>query len=197
MTTKTNLRDVTLITLTGIGYKSEEHVEAIKKSCEGIAFGAVKLIQLAEIIDVDTWNKAIIYELPKYVETSHCLLIHHDGYVINPELWKDEWLDLDFIGAPFPLPKDDFSYRDEEGDLQRVGNSVSLRSKKLLDRVAQFPWQPFYGFYNEDGFISVNHRKELEKEGFKFGSLSQAVHFSKEHEIPENEGLKTFAFHSL
>ena len=166
MTTKINLPDITLIAITGLGYKTEEHIRALKKSCEWIEFGAVKLIQLAEIFDIDTWNKAMIYELPKYVETSHCLLVHDDGYVIHPELWNDEWLKLDFIGAPFPLPRDDFSYRDEEGELQRVGNSVSLRSKKLLDRAAQCEWKSFHGFYNEDGFISVNHRKEFEREGF-------------------------------
>ena len=66
-----------------------------------------------------------------------------------------------------------------------------------MDRVAQFPWRSFHGFYNEDGFISVNHRKELEREGFKFAPLDVAVHFSKEHEIPENIGLKTFMFQDL
>ena len=191
------LPNVTLIAITGLGYKTPEHVSALKKSCEGIEFGAVKLIQLAEVVDIDTWNKAMIYELPKYVETSHALVIHDDGYVINPELWNPEWLYLDFIGAPFPLPTDDFSYRDEEGELQRVGNSVSLRSKKLLDRASQCEWKSFHGFYNEDGFISVNHRKEFEREGFRFATLEQAVHFSKEHEIPENVGLSTFMFHSL
>lgn len=183
--------------MTGLGYKTAEHVAALKQSSKEIVFGACKLIQLAEIVDIDSWNKAIIYELHKYVETSHCLLIHEDGYVINPHLWNDDWMSLDFIGAPFPLPQDNFSYRDEEGELQRVGNSVSLRSKKLMERVAKFPWQTFHGFSNEDGFISVNHRKELEREGFKYATLMEAVHFSKEHEIPENKDLETFCFHSI
>lgn len=194
---KLQLPNVTLICLTGLDYKSADHFVALQLSMKEIEFGAVNFIQLAEVKDIESWNKAMIYELPKYVHTTHAMVIHHDGYVINPEKWNPEWLELDFIGAPFPLPQDDFSYRDEEGELQRVGNSVSLRSKKLLDRVAKFPWQSFHGYSNEDGFISVNHRKELEREGFKFGTLDQAIHFSKEHEIPENVGLKTFAFHSL
>ncbi len=192
-----HLPDVTLIAMTGIDYKTYSHAKALEESCLGIKFGAVKLIQLGQITDIDSWNKAIIYELPKYVETSHCLLVHDDGFVINPQLWNDEWLKLDFIGAPFPLPNDDFSYRDDEGEIQRVGNSVSLRSKKLMDRVAKFEWKPFYGFTNEDGFFSVHHRKELEREGYKWATLEQAVHFSKEHTIPENDGLQTFCFHAI
>ena len=191
------LSNVTLIALTGIDYKTSEHAFAIEKSCEKIEFGAVKLIQLSHIKDIDTWNHAMIYDLPKYVETSHCLVIHDDGYVVNPELWNDEWLSLDFIGAPFPLPKDAYSYRDEMGDLVRVGNSVSLRSKKLLDLVATREWKYYFGNCNEDGFITCHNRKWLESKGCKFASLEQAVHFSKENEIPENTGLKTFAFHSL
>lgn len=189
------LPNVTLICLTNKDF--EAHKRAIDKSCESIEFGAVKLIWDEKCNSIDEWSRKIVYDLPKYVDTEFALLIHSDGHVINPELWNPDWLNYDFIGAPWPLPKDDFSYRDEEGTIRRVGNSVSLRSKKLMDRVAQFPWESFHGFWNEDGFIAVNHVVELEKEGFKFAPLELAVHFSKEHEIPQNVGLKTFAFHSL
>ncbi len=191
------LPNVTLIALTGLGYKTEEHVEALRKSCEGIEFGAVKLVQLAEIVDVDTWNRAVIYELPKYVETAHCLFVHHDGYVIHPELWKEEWLDYDFIGAPWPLPTDDYSYRTPSGKLVRVGNSVGLRSKKLLDLVATRPMEYHYGNNNEDGQVCVWEREWLESQGCNFAPLEVAVHFSKEHDMPENNDIETFIFHEL
>lgn len=191
------LPDVTLIALTGLGYRTEQHVDALKYSCKGIEFGAVKLIQLKEITDIDSWNKAVIYELPKYVETSHCLFIHSDGYVINPSLWKESWLEYDFCGAPWPLPRDNFSYRDEDNNLVRVGNSVGLRSKKLMDLVATREWKSYYGNTNEDGFITCHNRQWLESQGCKFAPLEVAVHFSKEHEIPENKGLETFMFHAL
>jgi hypothetical protein len=197
MTTKIKLPNVTLIAMTQIGYKNEDHKKAFDISCEGIEFGACKLIQLSEIHDVNSWNKAVIYELPKYIETAYCMLIHADGYVINPELWNPEWLSYDYIGAPWPLPGDSYSYRDECGGLVRVGNSVSLRSKKLMEYIATFPWRPFYGNTHEDGFISCHHRKDAEAQGFKYAPLEVAVHFSKEHEIPENKGLKTFAFHQV
>lgn len=189
------LPEVTLILLTNRDFEGAK--AAVDKSCEQIEFGAVKIIWDEKINGIDEWNRKIIRELPNYVDTSHALLIHQDGYVINPLLWNPEWLNLDYIGAPWPLPRDNFSYLDEEGDLQRVGNSVSLRSKKLMDLVATREWRSYYGYSNEDGFISCHNRKWLESQGCKFATLEQAVHFSKEHEIPENKGLQTFAFHQV
>jgi len=193
------LPQITLVAITGVGYKTKEHWEALRKSSEQIEFGEVKLIQLDEIKDIDSWNKAVIYELPKYIQTDFGLLIHYDGYVINPDCWDDNWLNYDYIGAPWPLPTDSFSYRDAQGTIQRVGNSVSLRSKKLLDVAnrLQLSWQAFNGYTNEDGFICVNYRHIYEQHGCKFAPLEVAKYFSKEHEIEENKNIKTFAFHSI
>ena len=188
---------VTLVAVTGIGYKTQEHLKALEYSQKGLEFGDVKLLQLDSIKDIVSWNKAIIYELPKYIETDYCILIHADGYICRPELWDNNWLAYDFVGAPWPLPKDNYSYRDAKGQIQRVGNSVSLRSKTLLEFAGKnnLEWKAFHGFTNEDGFICVNYRHEYEKAGMKFAPLEVAKYFSKEREIPENIGIKTFAFH--
>lgn len=192
-----HLPTVTLIAITGLNYQTAEHLVALDKSCQSIRFGAVKYIQLSSIKDIDSWNKAVIYELPKYVDTTHTMLIHSDGFVINPDLWDDQWLDYDFAGAPWPLPTDNFSYRDEEGRVQRVGNSVGLRSKKLMDLVATRDWKRYYGNTNEDGFIACHNRQWLEKQGCKFMPFAKALHFSKETELPENKDINTFMFHEV
>lgn len=197
ITSKLQLPQVTLVAMTGIGYKTEEHVGAIKKSCEGIEFGEVKLIQLGSIINVESWNEAVIKQLPKYVDTDFAMLIHHDGYIIDSTLWNPSWLNWDYIGATWPLPSDEFSYRTPKGQLIRVGNSVSLRSKKLMDLVATRPMEYHYGNNNEDGQICVWERDWLENQGCKFAPLEVAIRFSKEHEIPENVGVETFAFHAV
>jgi hypothetical protein len=191
------LPKITLICLTNKDF--EGHKKALEKSCEGIEWGGVKLIWDEKIRDINDWNKKIIYELWRYVDTEYALLIHADGYVIHPELWKDEWLNYDYIGAPWPLPKDNYSYKDEKGNFQRVGNSISLRSKKILTlpTLLGFEWKPYYGNTNEDGFLCCHHRNELEESGMKFAPLEVAKYFSKEHEIPENIGLSTFAFHQV
>ena len=191
------LPNITLVALTGKDY--EEHQRVLDMSSKDIEFGAVKLIKRPDIKNINDWNRAIVYDLGDYIETDYAILIHADGYIINPELWNPDWLRFDFIGAPWPLPQDDFSYRDIYGTIQRVGNSVSLRSKKLmqLPKNLGMEWRSWHGFYNEDGYICVNMRHVFEEHGCKFAPLEVAVHFSKEHEIFENNGQKTFAFHSL
>ena len=79
--------------------------------------------------------------------------------------------------------------------MQRVGNGVGLRSKKLIDLVATRPLEYHYGNNNEDGHIACWNRKWLESQGCKFASFEQALVFSKEHELEENKDLKTFMFH--
>ena len=66
-----------------------------------------------------------------------------------------------------------------------------------MDLVATRPMEYHYGNNNEDGQICCWNRKWLESQGCKFATLEQAIHFSKEHQIPENVGLSTFCFHSL
>ena len=150
-----NLKNVTLIALTSI--KLEKTIKALEQSCRGINFGSVKLVSderpenLPDFIkhevcpkmsNIDEWNYGAIYELPKHVDTEFAMLIHDDGFVVNPESWKEEFLEYDYIGAPYPLPQDNFSYRDIKGDLIRVGNSVSLRSKRLLDLPIKLNLEP-------------------------------------------------------
>lgn len=194
-----DLHQVTLIALSGIDYQTKENLKAIKKSCEGVKWGAVKYIQQGDITNIDSWNKAVIYDLHKYVDTDFAMFIHGDGYVINPEAWREEFFNYDYIGAPWPLPIDTYSYRTAEGEIVRVGNSVSLRSKRILELPSQLglEWKSYYGNTNEDGFLTCHNRDILKDHGMKFAPLEVAKYFSKEHEIPENVGLATFAFHSL
>lgn len=188
-----NLDKITLVAVTSVGL--EPTINALEYSCQNINFGDVKLISdikpnnlpsfikyeyINKISSIDQWNHDIIYKLPKYIDTEFALLIHADGFVVNPDSWRDEFLQYDYIGAPWPIPNDDFSYRDINNNLIRVGNSVSLRSKKLLDLPNQLnmEWKAFHGFYNEDGFICVNNRHIYEANGCKFADINVAKYFS-------------------
>ena len=208
------------ITLCALGSTDiEGMLNALKKSSEKIEWGAVKLItptnrapvkfspldkynflethHIEPMNSIDEWNQAIVEQLHKYIETEFALLVHPDGYVINPELWQNKWLKYDWCSSPWPLPTDDYSYRDEDGNIVRVGNSVGLRSKKLLELGATRPLEYHYGNNNEDGHYCCWNRKWLESQGCKFMPFEEAIHFGKEHELPENKDLKTFLFHSL
>ncbi|MDP1864008.1 MAG: DUF5672 family protein [Thiobacillus sp.] len=207
---KIKLPNVTLVAMATRNV--EETLQALKYSCQGVEFGNVKLLshytpfgldkdvtfcRIDKIKNIDEWSYKIVYELNNYIETDFALLVHADGFVVNPSAWRNEFLDYDYIGAPWPMPKDDFSYRDINGDIVRVGNSVSLRSKRLLDLPAKlkFPWEPDHGFYNEDGFICVKNKHIFEANGMRFAPFEIAKHFSHEVMIPELRDIKPFAFH--
>ncbi len=148
--------------------------------------------------DVGEWGKFIVFELHKFIRTQHIILIHADGFIVHPELWTQEFLEYDYIGAPWPLPKDTFSYRDALGNIIRVGNSVSLRSKAILELPQKLglDWSGAdHGYFHEDGFLCVQHREVLMKHGINFSPLDVACRFSRERTIPENRGIKPFAFH--
>ena len=188
------LPQVTLCCFGSEKYRDQQQ-KALDYSSSKVDFGAVKNI-IVPTDTIDEWNRAVVFDLGDYIETDFALLIHPDGCIAEPEMWDDEWLKLDYIGAPWPLPTDDYSYRGINNTIHRVGNSVALRSKKLLGlpKKLDMEWKSFYGFYNEDGYIAVNMRHVFEEHGCKFGSFEQALKFGRENPMPEYEG-PTFTYH--
>lgn len=207
---KLSLPDITLVALATRNV--EETIMALKYSYKNIQFGAIKLLahyhphalppeikfhKISSLKTIDDWSKMVVYDLGAYIDTKYALLVHADGFVVNPSKWKSEFLDYDYIGAPWPLPTDSYSYRDIYGNIIRVGNSVSLRSKKILDlpKAIPIPWESDSGFFNEDGFLCVKNKHLLENYGIKFASIDIAKYFSHEVPLPELSGLEPFMFH--
>jgi len=207
---KIDLPMITLVAMASVDV--EGTVNALKYSCTGINFGEVKLLSHYTPFNLDSsikfhkisyntstnmWCEKIIYDLHKYISTDYIILIHADGFIVNPDMWREEFLDYDYIGAPWPLPKDKFSYRDIDGNIVRIGNSVSLRSKKILMLPTQLdiPWDADHGYFHEDGFLCVQNRHTLLQHGIKYAPMEVAKYFSHEIMIPEIKNIKPFAFH--
>ena len=177
-------------------------VKALQKTCEQIKFKEVllfsdnkphnlpenyKFIQIDKINNLDEYSHFVIYELPNYINTDFCFSVHWDGFVINPHLWDDKYMEYDYIGAPW-VRTAHFLYKNE-----RVGNGgVSIRSKRLMDYVKTLNCSG-----HEDTAICSNHRQHLIEKGFKFAPLELASNFSVEcvcDDINVNFE-KVFAFH--
>lgn len=199
------LPQVTLICVATQNHESAE--DAIFRSMDSIKWGKVQIlsdkdIDIAEtnytyiepFKTIDDWNYFIFYDLHKYVNTEFCLLIHPDGYVINPDSWKPEFLNWDFCGAPWP---ENECFRTTSGEMIRVGNSVSIRSKRLLELPSKLGlvWEPHDGNTNEDTAICVHYRQHFIDADMTFAPVEIAAHFSHEIPVPETEGIKPFAFH--
>ncbi len=43
----------------------------------------------------------MIKRINSYVATPFALVIQYDGFILNPDAWRDEFLDYDYIGAPW------------------------------------------------------------------------------------------------
>lgn len=210
---KLQLPNVTLCAMTSVRIK--ETIKAMQYSMRGVDYGDAVLIthrrplflpkgirykHTDKLTDIDKFNYKTIYEMGDYIDTDFALLVHYDGFVVNPESWRDEFLDYDYVGSPWPLPKpgDDISYRDPDGNLCRVGNSVGLRSKKLMDfpKKEGIEFRPDgNGWYNEDTFLCCTIRREIEAAGMKIAPLDVAKYFGHENMIPETEGITPFLFH--
>lgn len=208
------LPNVTLAAVTSV--KIYETIKALEYSMRGIEFGEVVLIthrrpwmlpkeitykHTSKLTDIDCFNYKIAYELGEYIQTDYVLLIHYDGFVVHPEKWREEFLKYDYIGSPWPIPEEgkQHCYHDIYGNLCRVGNSVSLRSKRLLDFPGQagLVWEKDEdGFYNEDIFICCRNKHRLEEAGMRIAPVEVAKYFGHEHPVPEVlEVDAPFVFH--
>lgn len=205
-----NLKNITLVCMSSVNI--EDSIKALQISSKQIEFSSVKFIShikptdlaniehchIDQMTSLDSYSYNMIYNLEKYIDTDFALVVQADGYVINPDSWKNEFLEYDYIGAPFPLPKDSFSYRDIYNNIIRIGNGgFSLRSKKLIQLAnkLKLPWEPFHGYYNEDGFICAKNRHIYEQNGIKFAPLEIAKYFSHETILPEFNNIIPFGFH--
>lgn len=209
---KLQLPRVTLVAMTSV--KVKETIKAMQYSMKDIDFGAAVLIthrkpfflpgeitykHISKLTDIDCFNYKTVYDMGDYIDTEFALLVHYDGFVVNADMWREEFLAYDYIGSPWPLPKegDTTTYRDIHGKICRVGNSVSIRSKRLMDfpRRANVPWVGEKGYFNEDGFICCKIRHLLEAEGMTIAPIEVAKYFGHETMIPEIEGITPFLFH--
>ncbi|MBE5875479.1 MAG: hypothetical protein E7290_01175 [Lachnospiraceae bacterium] len=216
MQDKLQLPQVTLVAMTSVNVKAT--IKAMQYSMRGIEFGDAVLIThkkpfglpkqirysyTSQLKTIDDFNYKMVYELGDHIQTDYALIVHADGFVVHPEMWRDEFLEYDYIGAPWPLPPegDTTTYRDIYGNICRVGNSAGIRSKRLMDfpKKANVPWEGEYAYgrmwFYEDGFICCKIRHLLEAEGMRIAPLEVAKYYSHEKMIPEVEGIVPFAFH--
>lgn len=189
---KKKLDNVTLIAVSGNKYG--ETLNALHKSMRECEFARViyltdtelvadgiEVIKIRPLKSWEAYNDFIMRDLYKYFDTSHCLLIQHDGFVINGDCWDDKFLDFDDIGALWLYT-----------DGKACGNGgCSLRSHKLQKIVATDKTIEITA--PEDEAIGRLYRTYLEDHyNIRFGTDEICNKFAFELREPVQ---KTFAFH--
>lgn len=159
------LKDVTLL---GVDSNSARLDKSEKICTENIKFAKVVKLN-PPISSKEAYSEFIIKEAYKQINTSHCLIFQHDGVVNNWQAWNNDWLQYDYIGAPWHY-----------SDGMAVGNGgFSLRSKKLMEICATD--EKIKILHPEDHHICRTYRPYLEfRYGIKFAPLEVAERFSFE-----------------
>lgn len=149
-------------------------------------------VKIEPFTGVEGYSNFMIRHLAKYVRTPHALVVQWDGYMLNPDAWRDEFLRFDYIGSPW-------------NNFRMLGGNggFTLRSKRLLDTLANHPFGD--SPHPEDNYICQRHGQELQAMGIKFCSPEFSKWFSYEGRSWQNndwvshheEWNGQFGFHSF
>jgi len=190
---KIQLDNITLISVCGNSSRIAETINAAHFCCKDIQFKSVKILSNCsidedgiEVIGIHTLNKEeyshfLIYDFPQYIDTEYCLTFQWDGFIINPNRWTDEFLQFDYIGAPWL-----------NDPTNNVGNGgFSLRSQKFMQSAKTLSYNSRIQFQPhipagqlvtpEDWFVCSYEYDKMIDLGVKFADINTAYKFSVEH----------------
>ncbi len=185
------------VTIMGIDCVDPHRLQEVMDiSQKEIHFGAAKILSSSFIDDprlviiekISSFEEFSIFclkDLVNYVDTEYVLLIQWDGFILNPDNWKDSFLKYDYIGSPWVVKDwsiNDFDFPEELRGERVVGNGgFCIRSKRLLQISSRlFNEGLINRFHPEDIAISVWYRDLFIKEGIKFAPLELAREFAFE-----------------
>jgi hypothetical protein len=196
--------NITLVTIIGLPEYAYQTSFALKKCLSQASFKDVKIISCTEMPNCDipiikipnttreSYSEFLVHGLKDYIDTEFCLTFQQDGFIIDTQYWTDEFLNYDYIGAPWLISEFDLQNIKQNKPFNLVGNGgFSLRSKKYLQDASTIKYNPKVKFQAnlsagelatpEDWFIcSHSYAKTLEL-GIKYPSVKLAYRFSVEH----------------
>jgi hypothetical protein len=148
-----------------------------------------KVHNFTHINNLEDYNIFFVEELSKKIDTDFVLTVQPDGFILNPQKWDNQFLEYDYIGAPWPWT-------------MSCGNGgFSLRSKKFLELSSVLLYDKTHHEYPlcpEDYFLCVKNRQHFINNGCKFAPVDVALRFSFEHpiaSIPNHTVVDSFGFH--
>ena len=141
----------------------------------------IEYIQAPPINTTKDYSNLLLTGLRQYVAGTHVLIIQWDSFILHPELWTNDFLQYDYIGAVWPHHPD-----------TPVGNGgFSLRSVKLLEGLES---PRVTKRHPEDFCICVDNNALLKSEfGIRFAPAPIAEQFA----IERSDWHPAFGFHGL
>lgn len=161
--------------------QAKEKREDLHESQEVTRLYGVEYVQAPPIKTTKDYSDLLLTGLRQFVSGTHVLVIQWDSFIIHPELWMNDFLQYDYIGAIWPHHPD-----------TPVGNGgFSLRSVKLLQTLES---TRITKRHPEDFCICVDNKTTLENEfGIRFAPTEIAEQFA----VERSEWHPAFGFHGL
>ena len=175
--------DVTLVTIETMYHDMARR--ALEETLKRLPFKNVLIFSDKEVLpgathvkiehgDMLSYCTLLLKGMAEHVTTSHMIFQQWDAMVHDEYQWTDEFLDYDYIGAPWPWQSPE----------NAVGNGgFSLRSHRLLEKLQaphiQLDPAGEHGV-QEDSYICLVHKPELMAAGIKYAPLGLANRFSME-----------------
>jgi hypothetical protein len=140
-----------------------QHVDKTVARLQGVEY-----VQAPPINTTKDYSDLLLTGLRQHVTGTHVLIIQWDSFILHPELWTNDFLQYDYIGAAWPHHPD-----------TPVGNGgFSLRSVKLLDALES---PEITKRHPEDFCICVDNKATLENQfGIRFAPEKIAEQFAVE-----------------
>jgi hypothetical protein len=141
----------------------------------------VEYVQAPPIRTTKDYSDLLLTGLRQYVSGTHVLIIQWDSFILHPELWTNDFLQYDYIGAAWPHHQD-----------TPVGNGgFSLRSVKLLEALEG---PRISKRHPEDFCICVDNKATLENQfGIRFAPIEIAEQFA----VERTNWHPAFGFHGF
>jgi len=143
--------------------------------------GGVEYVEAPPIKTTKDYSDLLLTGLRQYVSGTHVLIIQWDSFILYPELWTNDFLQCDYIGAVWPHHPD-----------TPVGNGgFSLRSVRLLEALKS---PKVTKRHPEDFCICVDNKALLEGEfGIRFAPTNVAEQFA----VERSDWHSAFGFHGF
>jgi hypothetical protein len=148
---------------------------------EADVVAGVDYVKVPKMDSREAYSRFVLKDLADHVATDFVLCVQWDGYVLDAQNWSEEFLEVDYVGAPWPQFDDGYD----------VGNGgFSLRSLRLLRACQDERVDPNAP---EDLAICRQARPWLEGDyGIRFADRDLARRFAYERTAPNGD---EFGFH--
>ena len=155
-----------------------EEFEKLKQNLKG----KIEIVdEIPEINSLNDYSEFIINKAHEYIDTDFAMCVQRDGYPVNVAAWDPQFLEYDYIGAPWTWAAPIAPSECPEG--RCVGNGgFSIRSKRLMEAGSKLNYNPHDGDLVEDVYICREKGKELQSMGIKFAPVEIALRFSIENQ---------------